>query len=346
MNRIFLILILLCIYHVDAHAKSSFNFDEASQGKRVIIVGDPLTGDIKGSNWKQTLLFDLCNDPEKTNCSSKYDQFRGLRGFFHSMTPEPTKGKYNIYRITFENGKTYGYRYYSVEASDPIESSSYFIDYDKYLEANKRVGTALGNNISIEYKSLITYGKILAYTLSNGETLTKDDIDARISFIKKHVKKEHTNAFLAFNQLDLKHDESQDKYWVSNKLRDKDSDLSKFHPIMVYISVKDEDKQMRIKFNFSGDSWVSFNDVTVISDQFRYEKQGVYGDVKRYSNRNNIYESLDLPVLGKEKSLIDALLTYAGGTVRFAGKDRQAEKDIPPEALERVQFIVDFYQWL
>lgn len=346
MNRIFWILISLCMYHVDAHAKSSFDFDEASQGKRIFIVGDPLNGAIKGSKWKQTLLFDLCNDPEKTNCSSKYEHFRGLRGFFHSMTPEPTKGKYNIYKITFENGKTYGYRHYSVEKSDPIESSSYFIDYNKYVEAKKRVGTRLTDTISIEYKDLITYGKILAYTLSDGDVVTKEDIDTRISFIKKHIKIEHTNAFLAFNRLDLKHDESENKYWISNKLRDENADLSEYHPIMVYISISDEDKQMRIRFNFGGDSWVSFNDVTVISDQFRYENLGVYGDVKRYSNRGNIYESLDLPVLDKEKSLINALLKHGGGMVQFAGKDQQAERDIPPEALERVQLIMNFYQWL
>lgn len=309
---------------------SVFDFEAASKGKRVFVVGGDINEDKNGK------LYNVCETFDQLICSRSLDKYEGKKGFLVEEKPFIKDEFYTGYHIIFENGEKAILKLSNIyKDNDPIESSLNLVDIEKFEHSKKFNGKVLLEGLSVRIINQSPKGGLIFLSLDNGEFIAQDKLQRRLRFLSEHVTVKNRNAaFSAMKYLYLEFDEFESRWWVKPK-----SYLDM--PLYAYIGIDNTEKWMRMKARFEGYDWVFFNRIDIISNNKKYKKTFDDYEIERDNGSGKVWEWADAFVGNEEISILTSLSSHTG-KIRFTGK-YESIKNISLENTQEINSILSLY---
>ena len=88
--------------------------------------------------------------------------------------------------------------------------------------------------------------------------------------------------------------------------------------VLPYIGTKSDSTWLRLKYLYTGDSWIFFKSITVSVDGKRYDAEFSYWDVERDSN-TRVWEWVDVSATNADIEMLKAIASSKETIVRFKG---------------------------
>lgn len=304
-------------------------FQEASKGKRIFLVGGPISDG--------NTIYDFCDSFDELICSKKLDKYQGLKGFIVEPDPVFSDKYYYGYNVVLETGEKLVLKLSNAtKGRDPIDAALFLVDVEKVAEAQSLKGKYVLDGLAVTFENQSSSRGLLIYTLSNGEAITKDELDQRIHYLKDEVLEAKRNdAFDALSNLSLKFDDFEQIWWVKPKSH---SEMS----LYPYFGKDKESKWLRFTAKYKGSDWIFFEKISIISAEDRYDNTFKRFDVSRDNGGGKVWEWIDISATSKEISILETL-SRNPGKIRFSGKYVYTN-DISPEYSLEINSLMKLFE--
>lgn len=214
------------------------------------------------------------------------------------------------------------------------------LNVDKVVALINAIGEVnLGSGDKIEaandaYKMLTEEDKT---SVTNSQVLK--DAQTKLVALKKADK--DARAKVALAKLKADYDKVEGITWYEPSAMPQYIDTRSY--VLPYIGMKDSGYSwLRLKMNYTGDSWIFWEKITFVVDGERYYKSFGYYDITR-DNDSDVWEYADISVSDSDIELLNKIVTSNETIVRFEGDNKH--KDITISATDKtaIKQVLDAY---
>ncbi len=326
---LFFLVLMGCQTSPQKNKMSPELFAQLSEGKRVFMIGGAISSGDE--------LYGLCDSFYQSICSKRLDDYSGIKGFMYSSKPSFEDNYYVGYIVAMETDEKLVLKLSKVyKDKDPIESSLFLLDYEKYKMTSASLGSPLMDGLSVKMNSTQLYGGSIKVNLSNGETLSKNELDERLQYLQSYVGvKDRDAAFAQFQYLNMRFDDFEKQWWIKPK---SNQELN----VYPYFGSKISSKWLRFKAMYTGYDWIFFESIKIISNSNTYERKYSYSDITKNNAGGKVWEYVDISMGELESKIIDDL-SNGGGKVRFSGK-YSSTKEISISQAREIKAVLELYK--
>lgn len=197
----------------------------------------------------------------------------------------------------------------------------------------------LGSGEKIEaaneaYKTLTEEDKA---SVTNAQVL--EDARTKLAALKKADK--DARAKVALSKLKSKYDKVDGITWYKPTTYPQYIDTRSY--VLPYIGIRDSGYSwLRLKMNYTGDSWIFWTDATFVIDGERYYRTFSYYDITR-DNDSDVWEYADFTASDSDIDLLTKIANSKETIVRFEGDNKH--KDITISAADKtaIKQVLDAY---
>lgn len=329
LTSLFFLVLLGCQTSPQKHKMSPELFAQISEGKRVFMVG----GAISSGNE----LYGLCDNFYQSICSKSLNDYSGVKGFMYSSKPSFEDNYYIGYIVAMETDEKLVLKLSKIyKDKDPIESSLFLLDYENYKTTSDSLGRPLMDGLSVKMNNAQLYGGSIKVNLSNGETLSKKELDERLLYLQSYIGvKDRDAAFALFQHLNIRFDDFEKQWWIKPKSNQEMN-------VYPYFGSKISSKWLRFKAMYTGYDWIFFESIKIISNSNTYERKYAYSDITKDNAGGKVWEYVDISMGKLEREIVDAL-SKGGGKVRFSGK-YSSTKEISVSQSREIKAVLELYK--
>ena len=283
--------------------------------------------------------FCLTPDPLQY-CSNRlaYNDYLGKRGYFE--TAEPTvKNAINLYYpVVLETGERFFFK--TLPFQDKYETGvGIIVPIGLHEEAKSFQPEPLFEGSNLNLLALKTFttpsGVARHYTLDNGDTLSKKQVDSIRDFTRKFANHDHKVAELLLG-MNIRHDKVENRYFIT-PLGGKSK--SQFE---LYIGVNDQRKWLRFKTLYRGGSWLFANSFIVAADDYRWRSPVV--SFKRDHSGGTVWEWIDTPADQQQIEFSKKMASAETPIVRFIGTKGYRDYEITIQQQQDILNILELHQ--
>ena len=334
MKYLIMIIVSIILFgcNIKQHQFSPMEFDSLSKGKRIFLVGGPI------GDKNQNTIYDFCYSFDQLICSMKLDKLQGKKGFIVESEPFISDRYHHGYHVILETGQKLVLKISNVyKDKDPIEAALHLVYVSQVDEARSSIGKPLIDGLSVKITESNLNGGEMEFLLSNGEKLTKSQLDQRIKFLRDYINvNNRENAFTTFKDLKLEYDEFDKKWWIKPKSY---PDMA----IRPYFGTNQESKWVRLLLQYKGYGWIFFDKIVVIAKGSKYNYDFTKSDIKYDNGNGKVWEWADISAKNKELNIIKALSENIG-KIRFTGK-YEAIRDITHSQSNEFKSLMLLYEF-
>ncbi|MBQ3049380.1 MAG: hypothetical protein IJC94_05440 [Oscillospiraceae bacterium] len=192
------------------------------------------------------------------------------------------------------------------------------------------------NALTAEEKQLVTNYSVL----ESAET----ELNALVLVEKEKIIKQYSSRF------DISTDKVEGITWyMPNNLPDY-IDIRSY--VLPYIGIKNNQPWVCIRYNYTGDDWIFWKKITVVTDNERYTYSVNYFDVTRDNAHGDVWEYYDdplnynQPLDSYELKMLADIADSSETTVRFQGDDYHFDLTISNADKAAIRDVVTFYSAL
>ena len=164
--------------------------------------------------------------------------------------------------------------------------------------------------------------------------------------LDKLKEAEVTKAYkVALETLSTKTDKIEGITWYTPKQRPQYIDERCY--VLPYIGQRTSHEWVCIRYNYTGDDWIFFEDITIWVDGQLYNKSFDYSDIHRDNASGDVWENIDVVV--EDDDDIDMLWAIANSTetiVRFQGDHYRHDFTITSKDKQAIQNLLIVYEYM
>lgn len=274
----------------------------------------------------------------QTDCSKRlaYEKYVGMKGYFASDAPSLKSAVYgDLYQVNLENGETY---YFAQRKSeDRYRSVSGIIPRAAHDELKAFHPEPLVPGSRIVVTAVHQYGERRGYTLSNGDTIADDRLEAVRAFAGKFGQRAPRVSELLVG-LTLRHDEIENRYFISPKNDHRDS------YIQLYLGYAESKPWLRFRVRYYSSDWLFVKSFLVAADDYRWQSPAYR--FQRDHSSGSIWEWIDLPATDTEINVAKKVAASGATTIRFQGDKYYADRKIGDEQKQAIKDILELHSLL
>ena len=180
------------------------------------------------------------------------------------------------------------------------------------LDKKKKFDQAKAKNA---YNSLTDNEK---KSVSNISTLT----NARKTFERlysENKKEKIQNAKQYFSNFSKEKDEFQDVVWYYHKNMPEYIDIRSY--VIPFFYIEDDNVKIQIRYNYTGDDWIFFKQVTILADGKKYNKTFDYFNITHNNEAGSVWEYISEEADEYDIEMLRAIAKSKTAKVRYEGDD-------------------------
>lgn len=116
--------------------------------------------------------------------------------------------------------------------------------------------------------------------------------------------------------------------------------------VLPYIGADKYHAWLRIKFHYTGDSWIFFTNITIVIDGEKYYKSFDYYDVLRDNGSGDVWEVADIPATDSDIGMLKQIADSAETIVRFEGSDYYYDLTVKKSDKSAIKDVLNAYEAL
>lgn len=179
---------------------------------------------------------------------------------------------------------------------------------DNVINLINQIGT-----ITINSEDKITTAQKAYYALSAAEKTKVSNYSVLSDAPQKLKAKKRQNAT---SKLKSETDKVKGTTWYEAKVNPDYANVRSY--VLPYIGTNSSSTWLRLKYLYTGDSWVFFKSITISVDGKQYEEEFSYWDVER-DNKTDVWEWVDIPATDADIKMLKAIADSKETIVRFRG---------------------------
>ena len=195
---------------------------------------------------------------------------------------------------------------------------------------------------SEEYKDILSYGIGDTVTLVSKRTRTKEKqrivkiteypetpkkntveiSNARKTFERlysENKKEKIQNAKQYFSNFSKEKDEFQDVVWYYHKNMPEYIDIRSY--VIPFFYIEDDNVKIQIRYNYTGDDWIFFKQVTILADGKKYNKTFDYFNITHNNEAGSVWEYISEEADEYDIEMLRAIAKSKTAKVRYEGDD-------------------------
>lgn len=146
-------------------------------------------------------------------------------------------------------------------------------------------------------------------------------------------------ALAGFNS---KHDKVTGNSFYKSKNYPKYIDTRSY--VLPYIGENDGRYWVRLKFNYTGDDWIFWEELTFLIDGERYYKTIGYSNVERDNDSGDVWEYYDYSPSSSDMEMLEKIANSKETIVRFEGDRYHYDLTVSAEDKAAIKQVVDAYK--
>ena len=155
---------------------------------------------------------------------------------------------------------------------------------------------------------------------------------------KEAAEKKRKEAFL---KLDKEYDKVQDITWYKSSSQPYYTDTRSY--VLPYIGKSGDSYWMKLRFLYTGDSWVFFDNVEIYADGQKFYKTFDYYEMI-HDNDTEVWEYIDIDPTDTDIEMLKTMANADETIVRFKGQERQYDLTISSEDKRGIKNVVNAYE--
>ena len=155
-------------------------------------------------------------------------------------------------------------------------------------------------------------------SVSNISTLT----NARKTFERlysENKKEKIQNAKQYFSNFSKEKDEFQDVVWYYHKNMPEYIDIRSY--VIPFFYIEDDNVKIQIRYNYTGDDWIFFKQVTILADGKKYNKTFDYFNITHNNEAGSVWEYISEEADEYDIEMLRAIAKSKTAKVRYEGDD-------------------------
>ena len=195
-----------------------------------------------------------------------------------------------------------------------------------------------------------TYQKLLGFHFSD-DLLDKGwDLNTKAAKEKEEYRKEQERKKKeaaekkrkeAFAKLDKRYDKVQDVTWYESPSQPYYTDIRSY--VLPYIGKSGDSYWMKLRFLYTGNSWIFFDNVEIYADGQKFYKSFDYYEMI-HDNDTEVWEYIDINPTDSDIEMLKAMANANETIVRFKGQERQYDLTISSEDKRGIKNVVNAYE--
>lgn len=113
--------------------------------------------------------------------------------------------------------------------------------------------------------------------------------------------------------------------------------------VLPYIGTQGDKIWFRLIFHYTGDDWVFFDNVTIVTDNNRYYETFNYFDVDREYDSGEVWETADILISDSDVEMLRDMANSSKVLVRFSGDSHRHDIEISAKDKQAIKEILDVY---
>lgn len=174
--------------------------------------------------------------------------------------------------------------------------------------------------------------------ISNYDTLTK--AEERYSQLKEAEEERLAKAAIA--KMRTKTDRVENVTWYQHPREPQYTNTRTF--ALPYIGKRDSSVWLRWKFNYTGDDWIFWTDLTFLVDGDTYSKHFSYYDVKRDNGYGDVWEVGDIEPSSSDIELLKKIAKSRETIIRFEGDDHYYDLTVSSADKKAIKEVLAAYE--
>ena len=135
----------------------------------------------------------------------------------------------------------------------------------------------------------------------------------------ENKKEKIQNAKQYFSNFSKEKDEFQDVVWYYHKNMPEYIDIRSY--VIPFFYIEDDNVKIQIRYNYTGDDWIFFKQVTILADGKKYNKTFDYFNITHNNEAGSVWEYISEEADEYDIEMLRAIAKSKTAKVRYEGDD-------------------------